>query len=200
MTTTRKLALNDILDLRAYERERADFRTHIIELKRKRRVQVGDIVTMLFESRDTIRFQIQEMARVEKLLRDEQIEGELATYNPLIPEPGELRVTMFVELVNENELRHWLPLLVGIERHIWIELADGTRVQANVDSDHESQLTRQDITSSVHYIGWDLHECSIDLAAQGMSIVIDHPNYSAAVKLSDATLSELLSDLRHDEG
>jgi Protein of unknown function (DUF3501) len=196
--TSRKLALHDILDLRAYERERAEFRTHIIELKAKRRVQIGDIVTMLFENRDTIRFQIQEMARVEKLLRDEQIEGELTTYNPLIPEPGELRVTMFIELVNENELRHWLPLLVGIEQHIWIELADGTRVLANVDSDHESQLTRSDITSSVHYIGWDLHECSVELAAQGMTIVIDHPNYSESLVLSEATVGELLNDLRHD--
>ena len=87
---TVKLTLDDISDLRAYERERAEFRRHVIELKKRRRVHVGPIVTMVFENRDTIRFQIQEMARVERLITDEAIEHELDIYNPLIPEPGRL--------------------------------------------------------------------------------------------------------------
>ena len=89
-STNGKLTLDDISDQRAYERERVDFRTHVIALKKCRRVHVGPIVTLVFENRDTIRFQIQEMARVEKLITDEAIQGELDTYNTLIPEAGQL--------------------------------------------------------------------------------------------------------------
>ena len=83
-----KLTLDDISDLRAYEREREEFRADVIALKKRRRVSIGPVTTFLFENRETIRFQIQEMARIEKLISDEAIEGELAAYNPLIPEPG----------------------------------------------------------------------------------------------------------------
>src|SRR5690606_19012421 len=84
--TMAKLTIDDISDLRAYERERDEFRRHVIALKKRRRVHVGPFVTLVFENRDTIRFQIQEMARVERLITDEAIEQELAIYNPLIPE------------------------------------------------------------------------------------------------------------------
>src|SRR3712207_4698094 len=109
-----KLTLDDIADLRAYERERDDFRKHIIELKRHRRIPVGPIVTLVFENRDTIRFQIQEMARAEKMLSDEAIETELDIYNPLIPSAGELSATLFIELTSKDDLMEWLPKLVGI--------------------------------------------------------------------------------------
>src|SRR3982751_1121738 len=113
-----KLTLDDIVDLRAYERERDEFRQHIIDLKKRRRVGVGPIVTLVFENRDTIRFQIQEMARAERMLRDDQIQTELDVYNPLIPEAGELSATLFVELTSKDELMQWLPKLVGIERSV----------------------------------------------------------------------------------
>ena len=113
---SRKLTLDDIADLRAYEREREDFRAEVIALKKRRRVGVGPFMTFVFENRDTIRFQIQEMARVEKLITDEAIETELRTYNPLVPEPGELAATLFIELTSELALRDWLPRLVGIEQ------------------------------------------------------------------------------------
>src|SRR5690606_28224213 len=115
---------DDIADFRAYERERNDFRAHIIDLKRRRRVPVGPFVTFVFENRDTIRFQIQEMARVERLYSDEQIETELRIYNPLIPEPGQLCATMFLELTSDAELREWLPKLVGIERSVALCIGD----------------------------------------------------------------------------
>src|SRR3954470_288436 len=104
-----KLAIDDIADLRAYERERADFRREVIVLKKRRRVGVGPVVTLLFENRDTIRFQIQEMARAEKIATDEGIQVELDVYNPLIPEPGTLAATMFIELTSDADLREWLP-------------------------------------------------------------------------------------------
>src|SRR4051794_5557729 len=118
----RKLTLDDITDLRAYEREREAFRAHVIEVKRDRRVAVGPIVTLLFENRDTIRFQVQEMARAERIMSDEGILTELGIYNPLIPEPGQLVATLFVELTSKELLMEWLPKLVGIERSVVLRL------------------------------------------------------------------------------
>src|SRR3954462_6871240 len=122
---SRALTLDDIADLRAYEREREAFREHVIALKKRRRVGVGPYVTLVFENRDTIRFQIQEMARVEKLITDEAIQGELDAYNPLIPDAGQLCATVFLELTSDEELRRWLPQLVGIERSIALRVGSG---------------------------------------------------------------------------
>ena len=121
---TSKLALQDIVDLRAYERERPNLQQRVLALKRRRRIAIGPVVTLLFENRDTIRFQIQEMARAEKMLRDEQILTELETYNPLIPEAGELSATLFIELTSKAELEEWLPKLVGIERSVELRVGD----------------------------------------------------------------------------
>jgi hypothetical protein len=118
----RRLTLDDIADARAYERERAQFRDRVIALKKKRRVAVGPFVTLVFENRDTIRFQIQEMARVEKLYSDEAILHELDTYNPLIPDPGALSATLFVELTSKDDLMEWIPKLVGIETAVELRL------------------------------------------------------------------------------
>jgi len=114
----RMLTLDDIEDLRAYERGRAEYRRSVIELKRRRRVPVGPIVSFVFENRETVRSQIQEMARAERMVSDEQIQKELDTYNPLIPQPGELSATLFIELTGEHLLRRWLPKLVGIEHAV----------------------------------------------------------------------------------
>ncbi len=192
----RKLALGDIADIRAYERERQEFRAHVIALKARRRVSVGPHVTFVFENRDTIRFQIQEMARVEKLYSDQAIENELRVYNPLIPEPGQLSATMFIELTSEAELREWLPKLVGIERHVGVHLGDET-VRFAPDKAHEEQLTRDDITSAVHYVHLDLDPRQVERFATGpVTLAVDHPNYSQAVELRPDTIAELLVDLR----
>jgi hypothetical protein len=197
---TTKLTLDDITDLRAYERERAAFRAHVIELKKKRRVHVGELVTLVFENRDTIRFQIQEMARAEKIISDEGIETELRVYNPLIPEPGHLAATMFIELTTEAQLREWLPKLVGIERHVVLRLgagSDATHVRCIVDPDHEKQLTRDEVTASVHYVHFALRPDQIERFSEGpVTLVLDHPAYGHEVQLSDATRGELLADLR----
>jgi hypothetical protein len=196
MTTDRKLRLDDIADLRAYERERAEFRTSVIALKKRRRVHVGPIVTLLFENRDTIRFQIQEMARAERILTDEGIETELGIYNPLIPEPGHLAATMFIELTSDDQLREWLPKLVGIEHHVVFRLGDGDEVRCEVDPDHERQLTRDEITASVHYVHFTLTPDQVARFAQGpVELAIDHPAYLHATPLAEDTRSELLADL-----
>jgi len=195
-----KLTIDDISDLRAYERERAGFRSHVIALKKRRRVHVGPVVTLLFENRDTIRFQIQEMARVEKLISDEAIETELAIYNPLIPVAGALSATLFIELTSEAELRHWLPRLVGIETQVELRIGSGddrVSVPCVVDADHAKQLTRDEITASVHYVHWQLTDDEIAAFAHGpVQVAATHPEYLHAAELSDATRVELLGDLR----
>ena len=122
MADTRKLGLQDISDLRAYERERSELQHHVFEAKRLRRVALGSIMSLVFENALTVRYQIQEMAHVEKLTTDAQILGELKVYNPLIPDPGELSATLFIELTDEASLREWLPKLVGNREGVAVPL------------------------------------------------------------------------------
>ena len=193
---TRKLVLADIADLRAYERERAEFRDSVLELRRRRRVSLGTIVTVSFESRETIRYQIQEMARVEKLMTDLEIQAEIDTYNPLIPDPGHLCATMFIELISDESIREWLPRLVGIENHVVIRLSDGSTIRSAPEQQHASQLTRADVTSAVHYLQFSMAPSEIDALAAGQAhLEIDHPAYLEAAELSSVTVTELLSDL-----
>jgi hypothetical protein len=193
-----KLTLEDIADLRAYEREREDFRARIIELKTRRRVHVGPILTFVFENRDTIRFQIQEMARAEKIISDEGIEAELRAYNPLIPEPGQLSTTMFIELTSEDQLRGWLPKLVGIERTVQLRVGpDGEPIHCVVDPDHDKQLTREEITASVHYVSFVLTPAQVAAFAAGpVVLALTHPAYEHHLELTEATRRELLADLQ----
>jgi hypothetical protein len=118
----RKLTVGDIVDHRAYERERDDFRATVIALKKRRRIALGDFVTIVFENTDTMRFQVQEMARAERMLTDDAIAHEVETYNELIPEPGDLSGTLFIELTDEASLREWLPKLRDIEFAVRFEL------------------------------------------------------------------------------
>jgi hypothetical protein len=195
-----KLTLADIADVRAYERERAEFRNRIIALKKKRRIGVGPFVTLLFENRDTIRFQIQEMARVEKIISDEGIQTELDVYNPLIPEPGSLRATLFVELTSKEDLVTWLPRLVGIETAAELVIGEGDDAEvlaATPDPEHAKQLTREEITASVHYIGFDLTPQQVDrFADRPVRVRMSHPAYSHETLLNDEARRELLGDLR----
>ncbi len=195
---SRKLTLADIADIRAYERERVGFRQHIIDLKRRRRVSVGPHITFVFENRDTVRFQIQEMARVEKLYSDEQIRTELRIYNPLIPEPGHLAATMFIELTTESLLREWLPKLVNVERHVRLRIGSES-VAFVLDADHETQLTRDDITSAVHYVHLTLDGSHVaGFGHELVALVIDHAGYSFETVLAPGTIAELLGDLQED--
>lgn len=193
-----RLTLDDILDLRAYERERDSFRARVIELKKVRRIPVGQLVSLVFENAVTVRFQIQEMARAERMLSDEAIQTELDVYNPLIPEPGELSATLFVELTSDADLREWLPKLVGIERSVVLRLGPGGReVRSIPEAAHEAALTREEITASVHYIRFRLSREEVDLFAAGpVVLAMDHPAYREATELSDATRESLLADLR----
>jgi hypothetical protein len=198
-----KLSLDDIADLRAYERERDEFRSFVIGLKQNRRISVGPIITFVFENRDTIRFQIQEMARAEKLMADEQIETELRIYNPLIPEPGHLAATMFIELTSDEQLREWLPKLVGVEAEVELRIGvdaaglGGTVVRCEVDPEHAQQLSREDMTASVHYVHFQCSAAEVTrFADERVALAVTHPAYQHVVVLEPASHAELLRDLQ----
>lgn len=196
-TMSRKLTLSDIADVRAYERERDEFRAAVMEVKRRRRLAFGTIITLMFENRDTMRLQIQEMTRVEKLVSDVDIQVELDTYNPMIPEPGQLCATVFLELTSDDQVREWLPKLVGIEQSFVIVLDNGDRIASIADEAHASQLTREEATAAVHYIRFEFTPEQVDAFADGpVRIEIVHPEYLEVVELGDATHAELLGDLR----
>lgn len=198
--TSRKLTLDDIADLRAYERERADYRERIIALKKTRRIGVGPIITLMFENRETMRFQIQEMARAEKILSDEAIQHEVDTYNALIPEPGQLSATLFLELTTKMELLEWLPKMVGVERSVELVIGEGDGalvVPCIPEEAHEEQLTRPDVTASVHYIRFELSPTEIDAFASGpVALRVNHDQYLESTVLAEATTASLLEDLR----
>ncbi len=193
------LSIEDIVDQRAYERERDEFRRHVMDLKRRRRVGVGPFVTLVFENRDTIRFQIQEMARAEKIITDEGIQTELDVYNPLIPGPGQISATLFIELTDKDQLVEWLPKLVGIETEVELRLGTSgqKRVRCRVDEAHLRQLTREEITASVHYVHFDLDADEIAAFEQDpVTLALTHPAYPHEVVLTEDTKAELLGDLR----
>ncbi len=202
MTAAAPLTLDDIADQRAYERERDEFRLRVIEAKKLRRVSVGPVVTLVFENRLTVRFQVQEMARAERMVTDEQIQHELDVYNLLLPARGELSATLFIELTSEEDLRSWLPRLVGIERAAQFRLGPGAEpvvVAAVPEASHESALTREETTSAVHYVRFAFSDDQIAAFAAGpVRLAVDHPHYpdgQPGVLLGEGTRAELLGDL-----
>jgi hypothetical protein len=196
------LTLDDIEDQRAYERGRDEFRRQVIAVKKLRRVSVGPVVTLTFENRLTVRFQVQEMARAEKMVTDQQIQHELDVYNRLLPAPGELSATLFLELTTEEQLRHWLPRLVGVEAAVVLRIGEGTDlevVRSTPEADHQAQLTRETVTSAVHYVRFRLTPAQVEAFGAGpVHLGLDHPEYPdglPGVRLSDEVRAELAGDL-----
>jgi len=163
-------------------------------MKRRRRVRLGDLMTITFENTDTMRFQVQEMARAERMSSDEQIAQELAVYNELIPDEEELSATLFVEITDKDALREWLPKLVGIQRALSVDLGDAGIVQATAS---EEFLTREeDATSAVHYLKFAFTaDQARALAEDPAALVVDHPAYEVRVPLADDVRRELAGDL-----
>jgi hypothetical protein len=188
----RKLTVADIKDLREYERERDAFRAEIIATKKKRRIPLGDLMTIVFENAATMRFQVQEMARAERMLRDEQIARELDTYNELIPADGELSGTLFIEITDKESLQYWLPRLVGIHEHLQFVVAD-TVVPGRAED--VERLTREETTPTVHYLKFAFtpdQQRAFDTGP--VRLVVDHPEYQADVTLTDEQRDELVGD------
>ena len=197
MTGNGALTLGDVLDLREYERVRESYRAQVIARKRRRRVALGPIMTVMFECVDTVRFQVQEMARVEKILSDEAIQVELDIYNRLLPGVGELSATLFIELTSDGSMREWLPRLVGIERALGVE-AGGDVVPSVPEAEHAAALVREAVTPAVHYLRFAFSPAQVaTFAGPGeVALVADHPEYQARTVLPDPVREELLGDLR----
>ncbi|MGH9095977.1 MAG: DUF3501 family protein, partial [Acidimicrobiales bacterium] len=185
MSESGELTLDDIADQRAYERERDEFRQKVIAAKKVRRVTIGPVITLTFESRLTMRFQIQEMARAEKMVTDEQIQHELDVYNRLLPAPGELSATLFLELTSEAGLREWLPKLVGVERSVELRIGSGEGVDvvpSIPEEEHDSLLTREETTAAVHYVRFRLTPAQVGAFGRGpVTLAINHPHYPAGL-------------------
>jgi hypothetical protein len=198
------LTLDDIAAPAAYERARDGFRRRITELKRRRRVALGPVVTLVFENVDTVRFQVHEMVRAERITTDRGIQAELDVYNALLPAVGELSATLFIELTSEEELRRWLPRLVGIERSVALELPGAAGggdpvelVSCVPEAGHEEALTREEITAAVHYVRFPLTGDQVGRFAAGpVALVATHPAYHERTGLSEETRAELVADLR----
>jgi hypothetical protein len=195
-TAAAGLTLSDVLDLRAYERVREDYRAKIIARKRDRRVALGPVMTLVFECFDTVRFQVQEMARAEKIISDEALQVELDVYNRLLPAGGELSATVFIELTSDEDLRHWLPRLVGIERQLGISI-DGAVVGSVPEAEHEAALTRETVTPAVHYVRFDFtgEQVGAFADARDVALVATHSEYEARTELTPGVRRELLGDL-----
>jgi Protein of unknown function (DUF3501) len=188
----RKLTAADIKDLREYERERDAFRAEIIATKKRRRIPLGDLMTIVFENAATMRFQIQEMARAERMLRDEQIAHELDTYNELIPADGELSGTLFIEITDQEALLYWLPRLVGIHDHLQFVVGD-TAVRG--EAQDVDLLTREETTTTVHYLKFAFTPEQQQAFETGpVRLVVDHPEYQVDVTLTDEQRAELVGD------
>jgi hypothetical protein len=189
------LELDDLLDLESYESVRPAYREAIIALKRLRRVAVGDRVSLVFETRETLRFQVQEMLRVEGIHETERVQQELDVYNELLPRPGELSATLFIEITEPSQVRPELDRLVGIDEHVSLVLGEGVPIPARFDP----KQMEEDRISAVQYVRFALDPEQIQTFARSevpARLRIDHPSYRAEVELVAPTRRELLGDLR----
>jgi hypothetical protein len=185
-----------LLTLEAYAKERRQFRARVLAHKKPRTVHLGDHVTLLFEDELTVRYQIQEMLRIEKIFEDEGINDELDAYNPLVPDGTNLKATMLLEYEDAEERKAALARLIGVEDRIWVEVEGCARVHAIADEDLERE--NDDKTSAVHFLRFEL---TPDMAAalkrgRGLAIGVDHPACTETIPaVSAETRSALAADL-----
>ncbi len=181
----------EIKSVADYEIERSLLRPQMMALKDRRRVRVGEHLTFLFENRETVRYQIQEMMRIERLEKPAEIRHEVETYNDLIPSANELSASLLIEYESPELRDIWLRRLLGLERHVWIEVGDTGRARAQFD---DRQIST-DRLSSVQYIKFALTTEQAAAFPRGAALVIDHPEYSIHCELTAAQLTELSRDL-----
>lgn len=186
-----------LLPLETYARERNAFRARVIAHKKARTVHLGEHVTLLFEDELTIRYQVQEMLRIERIFEEEGIQHELDAYNPLIPDGANWKATMLIEYPDEAERRRMLAKLKGIEARVWVEVEGSARTYAIADEDLERENDEK--TSSVHFLRFELEAAARARLKAGaaFSIGVDHPAYRFALQpVGAATTAALLADLR----
>ena len=176
-----KIARESLMPLEAYARERSAFRARVLEHKKARTVHLGGHVTLLFEDELTIRYQVQEMLRIEKTFEEAGIQDELDAYNPLIPDGGNWKATMLIEYEDVEERKRALAELTGIELKVWVRVSGAEAVYAIADEDLERASPEK--TAAVHFLRFELARAMISALKAGaaLAIGVDHPRYSAAV-------------------
>jgi Protein of unknown function (DUF3501) len=190
-----KLTAGELFSLERYARERPAFRSQVLEHKRDRQVPVGPNVTWLFEDRITIQYQVQEMLRTERIFEPEGIEEELESYNPLIPDGSNWKVTLLIEFPDEAERRRELAQLRGIEDRCWVQVSGQERVFAIADEDLERENAEK--TSSVHFLRFELTAAMITTLRSGatLGVGIDHERYQHSVQpVRETVRTSLLAD------
>jgi hypothetical protein len=190
------LTRDTLMTLEAYAKARPDFRKQVIEHKKHRHVALGNHVTLIFEDELTVRYQVQEMLRIEKIFEEEGIQHELDSYNPLIPDGCNFKATMMIEYPDADERKRELAKLIGIEDRVWVQVADSSRVYAIADEDLERE--NEEKTSSVHFLRFELAPEMVSALKNGaaLSIGVDHPNYTAAMEPVTADIrNSLVGDL-----
>jgi hypothetical protein len=185
-----------LMTLEAYARERPAFRARVMAHKKNRMVQLGANVTLLFEDELTIRYQVQEMLRAERIFEEEGIQDELDAYNPLVPDGSNWKATMLIEYPHAEERRVMLGKLIGIEDCVWIQVQGHAEVRAIADEDLERETEQK--TSSVHFLRFELERAMVSALKKGASLAagIDHPEYATSVQSLDrAIVTALAADL-----
>jgi len=190
-----QIAAASLLPLEVYARERNAFRSRVIAHKKLRTVHAGEHVTLIFEDELTIRYQVQEMLRIERIFEDEGIRGELEAYNPLIPDGGNWKATMLIEYPEAEERRRRLAELKGIEDRTWVQVEGCARVHAIADEDMVRE--NEEKTSAVHFMRFELDRKMRDALKGGaeLSVGVDHPAYRASVLVGAEVRRSLAGDL-----
>lgn len=191
-----KIDRTSLMTLEAYASARKDFRSKVLAHKKDRTLAIGPNVTLVFEDELTMRYQIQEMLRAERIFEPEGIQGELDAYNPLIPDGTNWKATMLIEYPDVDERRGMLAKLIGIEDRVWVQVEGCDRVHAIADEDLERENAEK--TASVHFLRFELTAAMIAKLRAGamLSAGIDHPNYRYTVnEIDDSMRGSLTADL-----
>jgi hypothetical protein len=196
-----KLTRNSLMTLEAYARARDEFRARVLEHKRHRTLRLGEHVTLIFEDELTIRYQVQEMLRAERIFEDAGIQDEIDAYNPLIPDGTNWKATLMIEYPDVGERQRMLARLIGIEDKVWVRVDGHPRVYAIADEDMERENAEK--TSAVHFLRFEVDVRMAQALKQGAGIAvgIDHPQYRASVDpVSPAVRESLIADLSAASG
>ncbi len=191
----KKLTRQDLYPLEVYAEKRAEIRREVISHKRRRQIDLGDHICLLFEDRLTIQYQVQEMLRIERIFEPAAIQEELDAYNPLIPEGSDWRATMQIEYADVDERRVALQQLKGVEDCVWVRVGDGERIHAVADEDLERENETK--TAAVHFLRFPLGIAEVAMLRDGaaLTIGVDHPACNAEVKVQGEQREALIEDL-----
>lgn len=191
-----RITAESLMSLEQYAKARKEFRQRVLAHKKDRTVQLGGHITLVFEDELTMRYQIQEMLRVERIFEEEGIRDELDSYNPLVPDGSNWKATMLIEYPDIEERRVALGKLIGVEDRVWVKIEGQPRVYAIADEDIDRE--NDDKTSAVHFLRFEL-SAPMKQALKGgaaLSMGVDHPNYSATKdNAGEETALSLLKDL-----